>query len=222
MRLRKFRVKKDSSRSVIHKINRVFVNKNPNIDKEHIITKIKKHERLYLLGLSSCFLLLFILFSLIIGTSYKYFAGMNSYKSGALDISYTPNDNGIGDIITLNDANIMDDNKIKNESTYSFSITNNKNDTYKYRVIIKKDEEFIKIDACGNNLFKDTYIKYNINKGKVNYLSSKKEKEDYILLEDVISAKSTKYYDLNVWLDNNTPREERHFHGIIEVEMEKA
>ena len=41
MRFRKTKINKDSSRIVIHSISEALIKKNPNVEKEHIITKIK-------------------------------------------------------------------------------------------------------------------------------------------------------------------------------------
>ena len=219
MRFRKAKVNKDSSRVVIHSLSEALIKKNPNVEKEHIITKIKKHERFYTICLSAIFVLVFIGVTLLVGTSYRYFKKMNSYVSGDLVVEYSPTVNGIGDVITLDDNNILHDSIIKNNETYKFTVTNNSFKKTLYRISIRVDKDIIELDGCGNNIFSDSNIKYNINKGDIFSLEGKKLKDRYILIEDVIPGKSTKVYSMNVWLDNNTLPEGRHFHGIIEVDV---
>lgn len=219
MKLFKTKINKDSSRVVIHSLSEALIKKNPNVEKEHIITKIKKHERFYTICLSAIFVLVFIIIALLVGTSYKYFKKMNSYVSGDLIVEYSPTVNGIGDVITLNDTDIVDDFKIKDNETYKFTITNNSFKKALYKISIRVDKDIIELDGCSNNLFSDSNIKYNINKGDIFSLEGKKLKDRYILIEDVIPGKSTKVYSLNVWLDKDTLYEGKHFHGIIEVDV---
>lgn len=219
MKHKKFRVTKDSSKIVLHKLTQAVIKKNPNIEKEHIITKIKRHERLYTLGLSFLFILFIVGITLVVGTSYKYFRDINSYKSGVLVVNYRASNNGIGDIITLDDSYILDDNKVKDGEQYSFTITNNASCEVSYNISIRLDNDFIDLDNCRNNLFDYRSIKYNINKGSVKSLKDLINEDQYLLSSDVIPPKSTKVYTLNVWLDKDTLMEGRHFHGIIEVDM---
>lgn len=219
MKHKKFRVTKDSSKIVLHKLTQAVIKKNPNIEKEHIITKIKKHERLYTLGLSFLFIIIIVSITLIVGTSYKYFKDINSYKSGVLVVNYKASNNGIGDIITLDDSFILDDNKVKNEDQYSFTITNNASCEVSYNISIRLDNDLIDLDNCRNNLFDYHNIRYNLNKGNVKSLKDLINDDQYLLASDVIPAKSTKVYTLNVWLDKETLMEGKHFHGIIEVDM---
>ena len=219
MKHKKFRVTKDSSKIVLHKLTQAVIKKNPNIEKEHIITKIKRHERLYTLGLSFLFIIIIVGITLIVGTSYKHFKGINSYESGVLIVDYKASNNGIGDIITLDDSYILDDNKVKNDDQYSFTITNNASCEVSYKISIRLDNDLIDLDNCRDNLFDYSSIRYNLNKGSVKSLKDKINDDQYLLMEDVIPSKSTKVYTLNVWLDKDTLMEGRHFHGIIEVDM---
>lgn len=214
-------IKKDSSRRVLHKLSNIVIKKNSNIEKEHIITKIKKHEKFYTLCLAGFFVLLFIIITFFVGTSHRFFKKMNSYNSGDLTVEYSPSTNGIGDVITLDDSKITDDGKIKNNETYKFTVTNNGFNRSIYKISIRIDKDIIELDGCNNNLFSDNLIKYNINKGNVFTLQSKKENDKYILIEDVIPAKSTKVYSMNVWIDRSAKYEGKHFHGIIEVDVEE-
>lgn len=219
MRFRKAKINKDSSRVVIHSLSEALIKKNPNVEKEHIITKIKKHERFYTVCLSAIFVLVFIGVTLLVGTSYRYFKKMNSYVSGDLVVEFSPTINGIGDVITLDDNNMIDDFKIKDNETYKFTITNNSFKKSLYRISIRVDKDIIELDGCGSNLYNDKNIKYNINKGDIFSLEGKKLKDNYVLIEDVIPGKSTKVYSMNVWVDKDSLYEGKHFHGIIEVDV---
>ncbi len=212
----KNKVKKASSRVVLHKLSNVVIKKNSNIEKEHIITKIKKHEKIYLTCLSSIILLIFILLMLLVGTSFEYF-GVNEYKDGNLIIEYAPNENGLSSTITLNDSKILKDSVAKEELGHSFSIENTSSSQIKYQIIVSKDKELINVDQCSNNLYDDIYIKYTINDNTPSYLSKSKLDDYYLIREDIIPAKSTKYYNIKIWLDENTPINGKHFHGIIEI-----
>lgn len=221
MKFRKTKISKDSSRVVIHSISEILIKKNPNIEKEHIINKIKKHEKFYTICLSCVFILVFISITLLIGTSYKYFKKMNSFVSGDLIVEYSSTINGIGDVITLDDSNIVDDGKVKDNETYKFTITNNSLKKTIYKISIRIDKDIIELDNCSSNLFKDYNIRYNINKGDAFNLADKKAKDNYVLIEDVIPGKSTKVYSMNVWVDRDTKFEGKHFHGIIEVDVKE-
>ena len=86
---------------------------------------------------------------------------MNSYVRGDLVVEYSSNYNGMGDVITLNDSNIIDDLKIKNEETYKFTVTNNNFKESIYKISIRVDNDIIDLDGCRNNLFDDNNIRYN-------------------------------------------------------------
>lgn len=197
------------------------IKKYSNIEKEHVITKIKRHERLYTFYTVILFIGILLGTTLLIGTSFKYIASMNSYNSGNLLVEYTSVNNVIGNVITLTDQDIIEDAKIKDNHTYTFTITNTSNVRSKYAIKIYRDDEFIKLDNCRDKLFKDTQIKYNINNGSIFYLHTKKEKDSYTLIEDTIPANSTKVYSLNIWVDKDTLQNDRHYHGLIEVDTIK-
>ena len=221
MKFRRFKINKDSSRVVLHKLSNVVIKKNPNVQKEHIITKIKKHERLYI-GLLACiFIVIFMGIGLIVGTSYKHFMAINSFDVGDLTVEYSPTLNGIGDIVTLYDSSIMPDSKAKEEEGNKFLITNNSSKKMYYNIILDLDEEFINLDNCREKMFLDSEIKFNINGGKPIFLESRNDSGRYLLMEDWIPANSSKYYSLNMWIDNNTKMEDKHFHGIIDVDVKK-
>lgn len=222
MRFRRLKVNKDSSRDIIRKLNRPVVLKNSEVEKEHIITKIKRKEKFYTLCLSSCFLIVFCVVTLVVGKSYKYFFDVNAYESGNLIVEYTPTSNGIGDVITLDDAKIVEDALVKNNEDYKFLVTNNGLSQAKYKITIRLDRDFMKLDGCEDRFFNASNIKYNLNKGSINYLSSKYKDGEFVISEDVIPGNSTKVYSLNVWLDKNTKYEDKHFHGVIEISMIKA
>lgn len=203
----------------VHHLTRADIKKNPNIEKEHVITKIKKHERLYTFYAVMIFIVILLGITLLIGTSFKHILSFNSYDSGNLSVEYNSKNNVIGNIITLTDADIVEDAKIKDNDTYNFTITNTSKIPIKYKITIYKDKEFIKLDNCSDRLFKDTEIKYNLNKGSIFYLNSKKVNNYYLLSEDVIPANASKIYSLNIWVDKNTTMSDKHYHGIIEVNV---
>lgn len=219
MVFRRKRISKASSRNVLHKYNESIIIKNPSIEKEHIITKIKRREKFYNLCLTSIFVCIFILILCLVGTSYRHFTS-NIYESGSLSVQYEPVSDGISDIITLTDSNILEDGKAYDLDGYKFTITNTSNTKVKYQIAIRIDDDYIMLDGCKNNLFDISKIKYNINKGHIYTLDSTQNIDNqYILIEDVIPAKASKPYSLNVWVDKNMDYQDRHFHGVIEVNM---
>lgn len=217
---KKFKVKKDSSRVVLHKLTNVVIKKNSKVEKEHIITKIKKHEKFYTICLSCAFVLIFIGVALVFGTSFRYFKNMNSYSSGDVIVEYAPSSNGIGDVISLTDSDITEDGKVKNNETYKFTVTNNGLKKVAYKISIRYDNDIVDLDGCGKNIFEDNLVKYNINKGNVFTLENKKDNNKYILVEDIVPARSTRIYSMNVWIDREAKLEGKHFHGVIEVDVE--
>ena len=122
-------------------------------------------------------------------------------------------------MITLSDSNIIEDKLAKYKEEYVFFINNPTFRKLKYRVTIKQDNELIELDGCGNRLFSDKDIKFNINGSSVKYLSNKKSGDEYIIVEDVIPGNSTKKYIMNVWIDKNVSKDDKHFHALIEVDM---
>ena len=189
-------ISKDSKRKVIHKLNSSNIMKSSNIEKEHVITKFKRNERKYMFYSVSFFLII------------------DKFK-----VTYSNSSSGINNIITLTDADILEDNRIKNEDSYNFILNNSSKKTIKYQIRIRKDKELIKLDKCSNKLFTDNEIKYNINRGSIFYLSTKEEDGNYVLLEDVIKKNTSKVYSMNVWVDNRVELSEKHFHGILEVKQ---
>lgn len=220
MRIRRHKIKKNPNTIALHEFSAAVINKNTKVEKEHIITKIKKRQSFYTLCLSSFFVLIILLILLIIGTSFKKYIKINTYDSGTLSVEYDTNDNGIGDIISLTDSDIIDDLKIKDDKTYGFTITNESKSLVKYKINILKDNDIIRLDNCKDKLFPDELIKYNINGGKIFTLNGKFSSNRYTLIEDVIPGNSSKIYYINVWVDKDAEYMDRHFHGIIDVNME--
>ncbi len=212
-------ISKDSKRKVIHKLNSSNIMKSSNIEKEHVITKFKRNERKYMFYSVSFFLIIAFILIFSFCISFKRNVSLNEYSNDKFKVTYSNSSSGINNIITLTDADILEDNRIKNEDSYNFILNNSSKKTIKYQIRIRKDKELIKLDKCSNKLFTDNEIKYNINRGSIFYLSTKEEDGNYVLLEDVIKKNTSKVYSMNVWVDNRVELSEKHFHGILEVKQ---
>lgn len=212
-------INKNSKRKVIHKLSSSNIKKNPNIEKEHIITKFKKNEKKYLFYSVSCFLIFSLIIIFFGCMSLKSYLSLNDYTSGDLIVSYSNTKEGVSDIITLTDADVLEDSKVKDESNYNFIVNNQGKKDLKYQIRIREDKDFIKLDECFNKLFDSNDIKYNINRGSIFYLGTKEIDGNYILLEDIIKKNTSKVYSMNIWVDKSVKLNDRHFHGIIEVKL---
>lgn len=209
---------RDSGRLVLRKLRIQSINKNPNVEREHFINKIKKHERLYTVYLSTFILLILLGISIVIGRNYKNILYLNTYDSGKLLVDYSTYKNVIGDVVTLTDEDIQDDILASEKQTHRFTITNKTDKATKYRIVFEKDDDFIKLDKCGDNLFNVDNIRFNINNGNVYSLKDKDIIDGaYLLEEDFIPANSTKMYNVNIWLNKITPKNNRHYHGKIQI-----
>ena len=209
---------RDSGRLVLRKLRIQSINKNPNVEREHFINKIKKHERLYTVYLSTFILLILLGISIVIGRNYKNILYLNTYDSGKLLVDYSTYKNVIGDVVTLTDEDIQDDILASEKQTHRFTITNKTDKATKYRIVFEKDDDFIKLDKCGDNLFNVDNIRFNINNGNVYSIKDKDIIDGaYLLEEDFIPANSTKMYNVNIWLNKITPKNNRHYHGKIQI-----
>ena len=208
---------RDSGRLVLRKLRIQNINKNPNVEREHFINKIKKHERLYTVCLSSFILLILLGISIVIGWNYKNILYLNTYESRKLAVDYSTYKNVIGDIVTLTDEDIQDDILASEKQTHRFTITNKSDKATKYLIVFLKDYDFIELDGCKDRLFNEESIRFNINNGKVYSLTEKNVNSNYILEEDVIPANSSKMYNLNMWVNKITAKNDRHYHGKIQI-----
>ncbi len=212
---------RDSGRLVLRKLRIQSINKNPNVEREHFINKIKKHERLYTVCLSSFILVILLIISIMIGRNYKNILYLNTYDSANLLVDYSTYKNVIGDVVTLTDEDIQDDILASEKQTHRFTITNKSDKTTKYLIVFVKDNDFIKLDKCEDKLFNEESIRFNINNGTIFSLEDKNRNHNYILDEDVIPANSTKMYNLNMWVNKITSKNDRHYHGKIMIIEEK-
>ena len=212
---------RDSGRLVLRKLRIQSINKNPNVEREHFINKIKKHERLYTVCLSSIILVILLGISIMIGRNYRNILYLNTYDSANLLVDYSSYKNVIGDVVTLTDEDIQDDILASEKQTHRFTITNKSNKATKYLIVFVRDNEFIKLDNCGDRLFNEESIRFNINNGTIYSLEDKNVNHNYILEEDVIPANSTKMYNINMWVNKITSKTDRHYHGKIQIIEEK-
>ncbi len=164
----------------------------------------------------------FILLIAIVSTRIIYFKYKDErnvdYNLESLEIVFHEK---TGQEITINKVTPVTDNVGLSSNAYTFSITNNKVNEVKYKIVVEEDEDKIIEDECQEYLIGKQFIKISIKEGnKANKIYNLADLEQEILLKDTLEPSDTKDYSIRVWVDKDITipaGSNLHYHGKISV-----
>ena len=147
----------------------------------------------------------------------------NTLTVGTLNVAFSDNENGMGNIINLNGAYPEPDSDGLKEEPYSFKLTNSGNVDVGYKIKILDDKDMIKEDECENNLLDKNNIRVSVD-GKDAFTLSNAEGNDYVVETGYLSAGQNKEYSIRIWLSDESGNEVlgRHYHGKIVIESQNT
>lgn len=147
----------------------------------------------------------------------------NTLTVGTLNVSFSDNENGMGNIINLNGAYPESDSDGLKEEPYSFKLTNSGNVDVGYKIKILDDRDMIKEDGCENNLLDKNNIRVSVD-GKDAFTLSNTEGNDFVVETGYLSAGKSKEYSIRIWLSDESGNEVlgRHYHGKIVIESQNT
>lgn len=194
-----------SKKQKIETLTEKDIKKYSMIQLDHVISKIKEQEFKYIVLSVLLILILVLTVCYIVFSSIQTSVYDSTIRSGKLLINYEEKDGNLGNIVNLTGINNKD-----NSEEYILSITNTSNIDKEYIVKIVEDIDMIKIDGCVGGL---------INRDKIKYSYSDEEfslTDDEIIISDNLSAGSSAYYRLKLWVDDDLDQN-NHYHARISV-----
>ncbi len=184
------------------KLKEKDINKNNFTEKKHTINKIKKQETKYTVFLVIFFMVLFSIIGYnILVFNDKDLENIVLEKDETLEnLTFT------SPSITLNENDILDDDKGLEKKPYRLRIENNKSTKVKYTVFLEEDKFAQKTCGCNNN--NNYLLKYSLDKKNISIFNN-----DTPIIRE-IREKSKEEILITLWLDKNSSLTENfHFHG---------
>ena len=184
------------------KLKEKDINKNNFTEKKHTINKIKKQETKYTVFLVIFFMVLFSIIGYnILVFNDKDLENIVLEKDETLEnLTFT------SPSITLNENDILDDDKGLEKKPYRLRIENNKSTKVKYTVFLEEDKFEKKTCGCNNN--NNYLLKYSLDKKNISIFNN-----DTPIIRE-IREKSKEEILITLWLDKNRSLTENfHFHG---------
>lgn len=163
----------------------------------------------------------------VLGSSYAIFTSLNESKDynviqvGTLQIAYDDTSNGLGNIISLNNAYPVSDLEGMSKDGYKFKITNTGTLATDYSVRVLNDEMMIEADGCGDNLLGLDNIKYSINGSDSAILSSTElTNPTYTIETGVLQPSESKTFEIKMWIKQDAGNEVlgTHYHGKVVID----
>lgn len=191
------------------------IKKDPQIEKRNFIKKFVEHEHEIMIVTVACFMFIICIAIYSNYFAIKYSDRIDVYYDNGLKVKFNINLEGVADLITLTDENIVDGNNGKKEE-YEFTVSNESFVKTKFLVYIEEDTELIKIDNCKDKQVNLDALRFSINDGEELTLEELSD-DMFSLYKGNIKANEVKYYKLNVWIDKNSMDNvnNNHFHGKI-------
>ena len=148
-------------------------------------------------------------------TSISRSAEYNVIKVGTLNIDFGANSSNT---INLTGQYPMSDEEGVTLTPYTFTITNTGTLPADYEVLIQDDQDMISHDNCANNQLNKDYIRYKLDTGTPNNLSSIAE-SNYRIATGSLDVGGSVTYTLYVWIREGVGNDvlNKHYHGKIVV-----
>lgn len=168
---------------------------------------------------------IFVVTIVMISSAFAIFSSVqksekyNTLTVGTLKVDFIDTEDGMGNIINLNGAYPISDEKGQEEDPYSFKITNSGTLAASYKIKILDDTDMINEDNCQNNLLDKSKIRVSINKGEAFTLSDT-EAGEFTVEQGTLEASDVKNYEIRIWIKEDSGNEVlgKHYHGKIVVE----
>lgn len=202
------------------KLSMADINKNSNIEVDHIIRKIKEKELRLTLMWTCIFLLIFIVSAFTVGFSVVKLREYSNVESGDLVITFNEKSDNLDNIITLDNNNILDYDDGLKSVPYKFSIKNNSKKKSKYKITLEDDLEMMFLDECDQMQFDKSRMYFSINDNIIGIVSDLYNGSEYVIYEDEISSEDTLNFEFRIWVDRSYINN-GHYHGVINVEEVK-
>ena len=194
-----------------------------NYDKNS--TDSKFLSRLYVQNIKFTVISVFVVLLVMISSSYAIFSSVqksnkyNTLKLGTLKVSFTDNEQGMGNIINLNGEYPESDEEGQLEEPYTFKITNTGTLDASYSIKILDDTDMINEDNCSNNLLDKAKLRVSVN-GDIPFTLSDKAADGYIIETGILEPDANATYSLRIWISENSDNSVlgKHYHGKIVVE----
>ncbi len=165
------------------------INKNSGKEISHTISKIKAHERFYTF-------ILVIIFMITISLSVFLGLRVDSFK--IYDASYYASNYSLnGELITLNQNDIMSDADGLLSFEHTVNYTNHTDHNINYIIRFAEDEESFERCKCSDKKIDYHAIKYSIDGKTVHQFSE----ETMIITAGMVSVHNTGEMHIRLWID---------------------
>lgn len=193
--------------AIIRNSAKKHINKNGNIEKRHIINKMKNKEFKYTFILVMVFMIIFV----VIGYNALKFDN-NLLLNDIKNVKGNANVSSSSQIVSLTSENIMHDSEGLSSYVYQISVKNDTSNFVNYQLNLVKDENISTICNCNTKQFSANQIKYSLNNTDVNILA------DNMLIKNIALDKGESEDVLvRVWVDADNvdaiANNDAHFHG---------
>ncbi len=163
--------------------------------------------------------------SFALGTSYAIFSDIetssnyNIVEAGNLEIAFDHTEDGIGNVLSLNNAYPMSDSDGLLQTGYTFKVENTGSLNTIYTVKILDDTGMIEADGCASNILDKSKIRVSVDGGLPITLSTL-EANNWIIQTGSLAPTETATHTIKMWIDINSGNEilGKHYHGKILVE----
>lgn len=214
--------KKKSVRKVRKRLKISDIKRGPGADVGHMLARIKARE----VQLTFCCVTICLVVILV--SAYFIFSAVrqpkqyNTLQVGSFEVTFKDMKESLGDIVNLTDAIPISDIESTEVDPYVVTIENNSSKVKSFRVDLMDDEAMIESDGCLEQLFTDSYLKYQID-GK-NIQEIEEFDESFPLFTATLQPKEKRTYRIRIWVREDAFIDARrnHYHGKLVVKQQKT
>lgn len=190
------------------------INKNSSAKISHTIKRIKENERKYTT------ILVFIFIIMILFITYKSLKIDNNILLDELRRSASINEiSAFSPVVTLTEDYIMSDEEGLKSTPFVYTIKNNSNTSFNYKILFVKDDFLTKICECDKETADTSMIHYSIDNNQD--IKAFNSKDEMIVKEGLLEIGQKEQISIKMWFTNQLDSNiKKHFHGHFILEKE--
>lgn len=197
------------------------IKRGPGADVGHMLARIKAKEAQLTFYCVTVCLLVILISAYFIFSTVRQPKKYNTLQIGNFEVTFKDMEVGLGDVVNLTDAEPISDVAAMELEPYKITVENHSSKSQSFQINLVDDEAMIETDGCLEQLFPDSYLKYQVNDKRIQEITD--FDKTFTLVSDILQPKEKRTYQVRIWVrqDAFIDARQSHYHAKLVIATEK-